>query len=286
MYTGHMFQYPIWIFPILLFSCFRIWSINMINSNGSGCLLVLLLFSFVFLYWHQIFLSSVSDFSLSFSTFHRCSLGTVSNTTFRSQNAMYVGWSFNSGTDFFVSEWTNLTANWSCLLQSSVLMLVCTYSSVPATDESTSGSHFLSWPSVVSSRWLESFQRNRIGDLSLFSSVAGTRRSRMEQGQGRREGVGVTKGCVLPEIHLWWQPCGQGHFHGAGSNCRSATSRGEAMSAHSAAEALQNCFVEFLIYRQSSRDVLMMKQPVNVEERSQHGLDFGLYLPCFLRSRR
>jgi len=31
-----------------------------------------------------------------------------------------------------------------------------------------------------------------------------------------------------------------------------------AMSTHSIAEALQDCFVEFLIYRLSSRDVLMM----------------------------
>ena len=40
-----------------------------------------------------------------------------------------------------------------------------------------------------------------------------------------------------------------------------------AMSAHSVAEALQDCFVEFLIYRLSCRDELMMNQPVNVEER-------------------
>ena len=55
-----------------------------------------------------------------------------------------------------------------------------------------------------------------------------------------------------------------------------------AMSVHSVAEALQDCFVEFLIYCLSSRDVLMMDQPVNVEERNQH----ELHLPCFLRSRR
>ena len=34
-----------------------------------------------------------------------------------------------------------------------------------------------------------------------------------------------------------------------------------AMSTHSVAEALQDCFVEFLIYRQASRDVLMMTSP-------------------------
>ena len=46
-----------------------------------------------------------------------------------------------------------------------------------------------------------------------------------------------------------------------------------AMSAHRVAKALQHCFVEFLIYRLASRDVLMMNKPVNVEERNQHGLD-------------
>jgi len=57
-------------------------------------------------------------------------------------------------------------------------------------------------------------------------------------------------------------------------------------SAHSVAEALQDCFVEFLIYRLSCRDELMTNQPVNVEERNQHGLDIGRHLPRFLRSRR
>jgi hypothetical protein len=33
-----------------------------------------------------------------------------------------------------------------------------------------------------------------------------------------------------------------------------------AMSVHSVSMALQGCFVEFLIYRLSSRDVLMMNQ--------------------------
>jgi len=59
-----------------------------------------------------------------------------------------------------------------------------------------------------------------------------------------------------------------------------------AMSAHSVEEALQGCFLEFLIYRLSCRDELMMNQPVNFEERNQHGLDIGLHLPRFLRSRR
>ena len=59
-----------------------------------------------------------------------------------------------------------------------------------------------------------------------------------------------------------------------------------AMSAHSVAEALQDCFVEFLISRLSCREELMMNQPVNVEERNQHGLDIGLHLPRFLWSRK
>ena len=58
------------------------------------------------------------------------------------------------------------------------------------------------------------------------------------------------------------------------------------MSAHSVMEALQDCFVEFLIYHLAPRDVLMMNEPVNVEERNEHGLDIGLHLPRFLRSRR
>jgi hypothetical protein len=56
---------------------------------------------------------------------------------------MYMDRSFNSGTDFFVSERVDLMAGWSSLLRSSVFVLVCTYSIVPATAESTSGSHFL-----------------------------------------------------------------------------------------------------------------------------------------------
>ena len=59
-----------------------------------------------------------------------------------------------------------------------------------------------------------------------------------------------------------------------------------AMSAHSVAGALQDSFVEFLIYRLSSRDVLMMNQPINVKEWNQHGLDIGLHLLFFLQSRR
>ena len=56
-----------------------------------------------------------------------------------------------------------------------------------------------------------------------------------------------------------------------------------ATSAHSVAEAMQECLVEFLTYRLSCRDELMMNQPVNVEERNQHDLDIRLHLPRFLR---
>ena len=58
----------------------------------------------------------------------------------------------------------------------------------------------------------------------MFSSVAGKIRSHTEQGEGSREGGGAMK-CVSPEIHLWEQPSGQEHCHGAGSNCQSATSQ-------------------------------------------------------------
>ena len=56
-------------------------------------------------------------------------------------------------------------------------------------------------------------------------------------------------------------------------------------SGHSIAE-MEDCFVEFLIYCLSSRDVLMMNQPANIEECNQYGLDIWLHLPPFLRLRR
>ena len=59
-----------------------------------------------------------------------------------------------------------------------------------------------------------------------------------------------------------------------------------AMSAHSVMEVLEDCYVEFLIYHVSSREVLMMNQHINVEECNQHGPDIGLHLLRFLRSRR
>ena len=59
-----------------------------------------------------------------------------------------------------------------------------------------------------------------------------------------------------------------------------------AKPAHSVAKSLQDCFEEFLIYRLSCRDELMMNQPVNIEDRNQHILDIGIHLPRFLRSLR
>jgi hypothetical protein len=56
------------------------------------------------------------------------------------------------------------------------------------------------------------------------------------------------------------------------------------MSAHNVAEALQDCFLEFLIYRLST-DVIMMNQPISVEECNQMemmtcsaGRTFALFL--------
>jgi len=97
--------------------------------------------------------------------------------------------------------------------------------------------------------------------------------------------VGATECCVSPEIHLFGDsPVGRGVVMVQDPVAGAPLLR--AMSAHSVAEALQDCFVEFLIYRQSCRDELMMNRPVDVEERNQHGLDIGLQLPRSLRSRR
>jgi len=57
-----------------------------------------------------------------------------------------------------------------------------------------------------------------------------------------------------------------------------------AMSAHNVMQALQDCTVELIIYHLSSRGVLMMNQPISVEEGNQHGLDIGLHPSHFLRS--
>ena len=94
--------------------------------------------------------------------------------------------------------------------------------------------------------------------------------------------MGATKCCVSPEIHLC--PVGRGVVIVQDPVAGAPLLR--AMSAHSIAEALHECFVEFLIYRLSCRDELMMNQSVNVEERNKNCLDVGLHLPSFLLSRR
>ena len=58
-----------------------------------------------------------------------------------------------------------------------------------------------------------------------------------------------------------------------------------AMSEHSVQEALQDSFVVFIIYLLPSRDVLMMNEAVNVEERTQCASDTRIHLPRFLRPR-
>ena len=97
----------------------------------------------------------------------------------------------------------DLLASWSCLLRSSVLVLVCTYFSVPATDENTSGSQFCNNPHLSGRVGLLLFNVIESATFHCFLQFAGTRRSRMQQGQGSREGVGGTECCVSPEIHLW-----------------------------------------------------------------------------------
>jgi hypothetical protein len=62
-----------------------------------------------------------------------------------------------------------------------------------------------------------------------------------------------------------------------------ATSQGDVCAERRGVVAGLFCKIPYL--RLSCRDEPMMNQPVNVE-RNQHGLDIGLHLPRFLRSRR
>jgi len=106
----------------------------------------------------------------------------------------------------------------------------------------------------------------------------------MEQGQGSR-GVWEGRNVVFRQKFICGDsPVSRGIF--MVQDPIIGTPHLRAMSAHSVAEALQDCFVEFLIYRLACRDILMMNKPVNVEERNQHGPDIGLHLPHFLWSRR
>jgi len=111
----------------------------------------------------------------------------------------------------------------------------------------------------------------------------GTGRSHTEQCQGSWEVVRVTECCVSPEI-CGDSPVGRGVVVVQDPVAGAPLLR--AMSVRSVVEALQDSFVELLIYRLSCRDKLMINQPVNVEEHNQHGLDIGLHLPRFLWSRR
>jgi len=106
----------------------------------------------------------------------------------------------------------------------------------------------------------------------------------MEQGQGSREGL-EGRNVVFRQHFICGDSPGRRGIVMV-LNLIAGTPLLRAMSAHSLAEALQDWFVEFLVYRLFSRDVLMMNQPVNVEELNQHILDIGLHLPRFLRSRR
>ena len=109
----------------------------------------------------------------------------------------------------------------------------------------------------------------------------GTRRSHKEQGQGSRAVVGML--CFTRNSFVV-TTVGRGVVVVQDPVARAPLLM--AMSVHSIAETLQDCFVEFLIYRLTCRDKLMINQPVNVEERNQHGLDIGLHLPRFVRLRR
>ena len=96
---------------------------------------------------HTYILSVTANLAEWMRRHRRISTRLLSGTFLRRKRkaSVYVGWSFNSGTEF-LSEWVDLPASWYCLLQNSVLVFVCTYSSAPATDESTSGSHFFNSP--------------------------------------------------------------------------------------------------------------------------------------------
>jgi hypothetical protein len=57
-----------------------------------------------------------------FSMATRAWLAQLLTYAYSKVSLLYVGWSFNSGTDFFVSERVDLTARWYCLFRSSVLV--------------------------------------------------------------------------------------------------------------------------------------------------------------------
>jgi len=183
-----------------------------------------------------------------------------------------------------VSERIDLPVSWSCLLRSSVLVLVCTYSRISATDESTSGSHFFNSPHLCRRVGFHLFNVIESANFHCFLHL----REQEEVAWCKVRGAGRVwegRNVVFSQKFI----CGDSPVSRSIVMMQDRIARTplvRAMSAHSIAEALQDCFVEFLIYRLASGDILMMNKPFNVEECNQHGLDIGLHLPCFLRSRR
>jgi len=128
----------------------------------------------------------------------------------------------------------------------------------------------------------------RVG-LNLFNVIESATfhcflQLREEEEVARSTVRGAIKGCVLPEIHLWWQPCGQGHCRGAGSNCRSATSQGDVCAQRRGGTAGLFCGIpcsSSVLYRRTH------DEPARQCRRTQSTWSWlGLHLPCFLWSRR
>jgi hypothetical protein len=117
-------------------------------------------------------------------------------------------------------------------------------------------------------------QRKRIGDILLFFQWG----EQEEVARSKVKGVGrmwKRRNVMFHQKFICGDsPVGRGIVLVQDSIAGAQILR--AMSTHSVAEALQDCFVQFLIYRLSSRDVLMINQPVKVEERKQMilALDF------------
>jgi len=193
-----------------------------------------------------------------------------------------VDWSFNYGTDFFVTEWVDLTASWSCEVVS-----LCLYALIPA---------FLSLmkePLVVT--FCNSPQLSCHVGLNLFNVIKSVSFHCFLQLHEQEE---VTRSKVRGVGRVWeWQNvvfcqkfiCGDSPVGRSIVMVQDPIAGApflRTMSAHSIVEVLQDCSVEFLIYCLSFRNLVMMNQPINVEKRNQHGLDIGLHLLHFLRSRR
>jgi len=158
-------------------------------------------------------------------------------------------------------------------------VLVCTYSSVLVTDESTFSSHFCNGPQLSRRVGLNLFNVMESATFHCFLQL----REQEEVARSKVRGVGRLwerrKVVFRQKFICGDEPCSRGIVMVQDPIAGAPLFR--AMSAHSVAEALQDCFVEFLIYCLSSRDVLMMNQPVSVEERNQHGLDLDFACRAF-----